>query len=248
MTAPAAAGAAGAGSEMTGSLPLQPVSPALSRVLVFSRTLGFRHDSIGAGVTAIQKLGVENGFSVDPTEDPTRFNDATLADYDVVVFLSTTADVLDDTQQGAFQRYIQAGGGWVGVHSATDTEYGWPWYGQLIGNGAWFRVHPPIQTAQLVVEQADHASTAHLPARFSLQDEWYNFRANPRAAVTVLLRLDETSYMAGDGAMGDHPIAWYHEFDGGRAWYTALGHRIELYTDPQYTRHLLGGIKWAAGS
>ena len=111
MTGPAAAGAAGAGSEMTGSLPLQPVSPALSRVLVFSRTLGFRHDSIGAGVTAIQKLGVENGFSVDPTEDPTRFNDATLADYDVVVFLSTTADVLDDTQQGAFQRYIQAGGG-----------------------------------------------------------------------------------------------------------------------------------------
>jgi cytochrome c len=223
-------------------------SPAvLSRVLVFTRTLGFRHESIGAGVTALQKLGTENGFSVDATEDATRFTDSSLAGYDVVVWLSTTADVLDDAQQSAFQRYIQAGGGWVGVHAAADTEYDWPWYGQLIGNGAWFRKHPPIQTAQLVVEQRDHASTAHLPGTFSLQDEWYNFRANPRASVNVLLRLDESSYAAGEGAMGDHPIAWYHEFDGGRAWYTALGHRIELYTDPQYTQHLLGGLRWAAG-
>jgi cytochrome c len=258
-----------AGSEMRGNLPLQP-NPAgpppvgtpgagedpgstepsaatLSRVLVFTRTLSYRHDSIGPGVAALQKLGTENGFTVDPTEDPTWFNDATLADFDVVVWLSTTADVLDDAQQSAFQRYIQAGGGWVGVHAASDTEYGWAWYGQLIGNGAWFRVHPAIQTAQLVVEQQAHESTAHLPAAFSLQDEWYNFRANPRASVTVLLRLDETSYAPGEGAMGDHPIAWYHEFEGGRAWYTALGHRTELYTDPQYTRHLLGGLRWAAG-
>jgi cytochrome c len=257
------------GSEMMRSVPLQPnpasptpagipgvgedppstePSPAtLSRVLVFTRTLGFRHDSIGAGVAALQKLGTENGFRVDATEDPTRFNDATLSDYDVVVWLSTSADVLDDAQQSAFQRYIQAGGGWVGVHAASDTEYDWPWYGQLIGNGAWFRVHPAIQTARLVVEQRDHASTAHLPASFSLQDEWYNFFANPRASVKVLLRLDETSYAAGEGAMGDHPIAWYHEFDGGRGWYTALGHRSELYKDPQFTQHLLGGLRWAAG-
>jgi len=258
---------AGTASETTGSLPLQPnppgsaaegtagvgeepgstEPPTLRRVLVFTRTLGYRHDSIGAGIAALQKLGAESAFAVDPTEDPTRFNDATLADYDVVVWLSTTADVLDDSQQSAFQRYIEAGGGWMGIHSATDTEYDWPWYGQLLGNGAWFRVHPAIQTAQLVVEQWDHASTEHLPATFSLQDEWYNFRANPRASVNVLLRLDESSYAAGEGAMGDHPIAWYHEFDGGRAWYTALGHRIELYTDPQFTQHLLGGLRWAAG-
>jgi cytochrome c len=253
--APFAAGAPGVGavpavgSPGVGERPVgtEPSSAALRRVLVFTRTLGYRHDSIGAGVAALQQLGAENGFTVDATEDPTRFADASLADVDVVVWLSTTADVLDDGQQAAFQRYIQAGGGWVGVHAAADTEYDWPWYGQLLGNGAWFRIHPPIQTAQLVVEQRDHASTAHLPASFSLQDEWYNFRANPRASVNVLLHLDETSYAPGDGAMGDHPIAWYHEFDGGRAWYTALGHRSELYTDPQYTQHLLGGLRWAAG-
>jgi type 1 glutamine amidotransferase len=261
MASPAPNGAAGSGAssagnnESAGNLPLQPSGntsttpePArLERVLVFSRTLGFRHDSIAAGIAAIQKLGMEQGFAVDQSEDPAQFNDATLADYDVVIWLSTTADVLDDGQQSAFQRYIEAGGGWVGVHAAADTEYDWPWYGQLLGNNAWFRIHPMIQTAQVDVEQADHPATAHLPARFALEDEWYNFRANPRSAVNVLLRLDETSYQPGDGAMGDHPIAWYHEFDGGRAFYTALGHRIELYTDPQYTQHLLGGIRWAAG-
>ena len=230
-----------------GSDTTTPESPLLARVLVFTRTLGYRHDSIGAGVQAIQKLGREHGFAVVRSEDPSDFNDATLADYDVVIWLSTTADVLDDDQQSAFQRYIAGGGGWVGIHAAADTEYDWPWYGQLLGNDAWFLRHPAIQTAQLDVEQSDHASTAHLPARFSLQDEWYNFRANPRSAVNVLLRLDETSYLPGDGAMGDHPIAWYHEFDGGRAFYTALGHRAELYTYPQYTQHLLGGIQWAAG-
>jgi len=135
----------------------------------------------------------------------------------------------------------------VGVHAAADTEYGWPWYGQLIGGNAWFKSHPAIQTVTLNVEKADHASTAHLPATFQLQDEWYNFQANPRASVTVLLTLDESSYTPGVDAMGDHPIAWFHEFDGGRAWYTALGHRQELYQDPSFTQHLLGGIRWAAG-
>ncbi|MEY2935375.1 MAG: hypothetical protein RL033_6124 [Pseudomonadota bacterium] len=216
--------------------------------MVFSRTLSYRHDSIGPGIEALRKLGSENGFSVDASEDGETFSDATLGDYDVVVFLSTTADVLSDPQQGALQRYVQAGGGWVGVHSASDTEYDWPWYGQLLGNDAWFRIHPAIQVAQLDVEQVAHPSTAHLPARFSLQDEWYNFRANPRSSVTVLLRLDESSYAPGEGAMGsDHPISWYHEFDGGRAWYTAIGHRSELYGDAQYTQHLLGGLRWAAG-
>ncbi len=248
-------GSAGSESEGTGGeLPLQPGTggpgepPALERVLVFSRTLSYRHDSIGPGTEAIRQLGTQNGFAVDASEDATTFNDAALSGYDVVLFLSTTADVLNDEQQDAFQRYIQGGGGWVGIHAASDTEYDWPWYGQLLGNGAWFLMHPAIQTAQLDVEQAAHASTEHLPARFSLQDEWYNFRANPRSAVTVLLRLDESSYTPGIGAMGsDHPITWCHEFDGGRAWYTAIGHRSELYSDPLYLQHLLGGIRWAAG-
>jgi type 1 glutamine amidotransferase len=222
--------------------------PSLERVLVFTRTLGFRHDSIGAGVQAIVTLGTANGFTVEQTEDPSSFSDAALGGFDVVVWLNTTADVLDANQQAAFERFIRAGGGWVGVHAASDTEYGWAWYGQLLGGGAYFLNHPAIQTVELNVEDAAHVSTAHLPASFDMQDEWYNFRANPRPSVSVLLRLNEASYQPGDGAMGqDHPIAWYHEFDGGRAWYTALGHRMELYQDTRFTQHLLGGIRWAAG-
>ncbi len=240
------------------TIPPDEEPPALESVLVFTRTGGFRHDAIGPGIEAIRALGSANGFSVTQTEEPSMFSDAGLAPHDVVIFLSTTGEVLDDTQQAAFERYIRAGGGWVGVHAATDTEYDWAWYGQLIGGAAYFRSHPAIQSAVVNVEVATHASTQHLPASFRFEDELYNFRANPRGAVTVLMTLDETSYTAGDGAMGaDHPIAWYHEFEGGRAWYTALGHRSELYrSDPdparqesftRFTQHLLGGIQWAAG-
>jgi type 1 glutamine amidotransferase len=220
----------------------------LSRVLAYTRTTGYRHDSIGPGVEALRQLGAQNGFSVDQSEEPAAFTDQNLEGYDVVVFLSTTAEVLDEAGQGALERYIQAGGGWVGIHAAADTEYDWPWYGQLLGNDAWFRVHPAIQYVFVDVEKADHASTAHLTARFSWLDELYNYQVNPRPAVTVLLRLDESTYSPGDGAMGsDHPISWYHEFDGGRAWYTGLGHRQELYADPVYLQHVLGGLRWAAG-
>lgn len=225
-----------------------PSPPVLERVLVFSRTQGYRHEAIGPGIEALRTLGAASGFEVDASEDPSGFNDENLAGFDVVVFLSTTADVLDDGQQAAFERYIRAGGGWVGVHAAADTEYDWPWYGQLLGGGAYFKSHPEIQTVQLVVENATHPATAHLPGSLSVQDEWYNFQQNPRAAVSVLMTLDESSYSPGADAMGDdHPIAWFHEFDGGRAFYTALGHRSELYTDPLFTQHLLGGIRWAAG-
>lgn len=239
--------------------PEQPLpGAALESVLVFSRTAGYRHDAIGPGIEAIRALGAANGFTVTPTEDASAFSDEALAVHDVVIFLSTTGDVLDANQQAAFERYVRAGGGWVGIHAATDTEYDWPWYGQLIGGGAYFRSHPVIQTAVVNVELSTHASTHHLPASFSIEDELYNFRANPRSAATILMTLDETSYSAGDGAMGsDHPISWYHEFDGGRAWYTALGHRSELYrsdSDPArqaiftlFIQHLLGGIRWAAG-
>lgn len=236
----------GAGDDPSAAAPDELA--VLENVLVFSRTVGYRHEAIGPGIEALQALGAANGFTVVATEDPALFDDVGLAEFDVVVFLSTTMDVLDDAQQAAFERYIQSGGGWVGVHAASDTEYTWPWYGQLLGNGAWFKSHPEIQTASLDVELTTHASTEHLPARFQLQDEWYSFQENPRSAVTVLLTLDESSYSPGADPMGaDHPIAWCHEFDGGRAWYTALGHRQELYQDPLFTQHLLGGIRWAAG-
>lgn len=221
---------------------------SLEAILVFSRTLGYRHEAIGPGIDALRTLGAANGFAVEASEDPGAFNDENLSGFDVVVFLSTTADVLDDGQQAALERYIRAGGGWVGVHAAADTEYDWPWYGQLLGGGAYFKSHPEIQTVQLEVENATHSATAHLPSSFALQDEWYNFQQNPRPAVSVLMTLDESSYSPGPDAMGDdHPIAWFHEFEGGRAFYTALGHRSELYTDPLFTQHLLGGVRWAAG-
>lgn len=243
--APAEGGGGAGGSETGGD---EPRVASLERILVFSRTVGFRHDSIAAGVQALSALGAANGFAVEATEDAAELSDDGLAGYDVVVWLNTTADVLDADQQAAFERFIQAGGGWVGVHSASDTEYDWPWYGQLLGGGAYFQNHPVIQVAELNVEDPSHPSTAHLPATFSLEDEWYNFQTNPRASVSVLMTLNESSYQPGEDAMGDdHPIAWYHEFDGGRAWYTALGHRQELYQDPVFTGHLLGGIRWAAG-
>ncbi|MFF5217139.1 ThuA domain-containing protein [Micromonospora sp. NPDC000442] len=215
-------------------------------VLVFSKTAGFRHASIPTGIAAIQELGAEHGFTVDTTEDGAAFTDANLAQYRAVIWLSTTGDVLTADQQAAFERYIQAGGGYAGIHAASDTEYSWSWYGELVG--AYFNSHPANQTATVKVEDPAHPSTAHLPERWSRFDEWYNYRTNPRGAVHVLATLDETSYSAGSGAMGhDHPIAWCQDYDGGRAWYTGGGHTDESYAEPEFRTHLLGGIRTAAG-
>lgn len=224
--------------------------PALAgepfHVLVFSKTAGFRHDSIGAGVALVEALGEENGFGVDATEEASTFTDEGLAPYRGVIWLNTTGDVLDRAQEAAFERYIRSGGGYVGVHSAADTEHDWPFYGELLGGGAWFLSHPAIQTAQLDLEEPDHPSTVHLAFGFAFTDEWYSFRGNPRGAVNVLLTIDESTYDPGPHPMGDHPIAWFHELDGGRAWYTNLGHRSETYAEFAFGRHLLGGVLWAA--
>src|SRR6266699_4233490 len=188
------------------------------RLLVFSKTGAFRHASIKDGKIALQKLATEHNFAVDFTEDSTVFNDANLAHYDAVVFLLTTGEVLNDSQQAAFERYIRAGGGYVGIHSATDTEYTWPWYGGLVG--AYFdRIHGHSKVVQATVHVVDrtHPSTAMLPGMWVRTDEWYNFASNPRGRVSVLMTLDESTYSG--GTMGaDHPIAWYHEYAGGRAW------------------------------
>jgi type 1 glutamine amidotransferase len=214
-------------------------------LLIFSRTAGYRHTSIELGVAALARLAQDRGWRAVASDDPAQFTDATLADFNVVVFLSTTGDVLDEAQQAAFERFIRAGNGFVGIHAAADTEYDWPWYGELVG--AYFKAHPEIQPASIIVEDQTHPSTAHLPSTWQRTDEWYGFRANPRDAVHVLLRLDETSYSAGDGAMGaDHPIAWYHDHDGGRAFYTALGHTDQSYSDELFLSHLAGALTWAA--
>ena len=217
------------------------------RVLVFTKTTGFRHDSIPDGIALVQSLGAANGFRVDASEDAAVFTPQGLKAYRAVIFLNTTGEVLNAAQKAAFRTYIRQGGGWVGVHSAADTEHAWPFYGQLLGRGAWFVSHPAIQTATLLREDAAHPSTRHYPASFSFTDEWYNFKADPRDAVDVLLAIDESSYSPGSDAMGDHPIAWCHPIGLGRAWYTTLGHRSETYADPAFAQHLLGGILWAAG-
>jgi len=222
-----------------------PASAApLTKVLVFSKTAGFRHSSIPNGIAAIQQLGAANGFTVTATEDASQFTTANLAQYQAVIWLSTTGDVLTATQQTAFESYIGSGGGYVGIHAAADTEYNWPFYGNLVG--AYFASHPAIQSAQLRVEDNTNPSTSHLPATWTRTDEWYNYRTNPRSSARVLINLNESTYTG--GSMGDHPITWCKNYGGGRAWYTGLGHTEATYSESNFTRMLLGGIQIAAGA
>ncbi len=211
------------------------------RILVFSKTRGFHHTSIPAGVAAVQKLGLENDFAVDTTTDSSYFTKKILKRYDAVVFMSTTGNILNDEEQSAFEKYIQKGGGFVGVHAATDTEYDWPWYNKLVG--AYFKSHPKQQDAVLNVVDNTHISTKHLPSTWKRWDEWYNFKSI-QPDLHVLITIDEKSYTG--GANGDtHPMAWYHDFDGGRAFYTEFGHTDESFKDPLFLQHLLGGIQYA---
>jgi len=215
-----------------------------AKVLVFTRTAGYHHSSIAAGANAIIKLGQENNFDVDTTSNADMFTEDTLKQYAAIVFLSTTdtADVLlNNYQENAFQRYIEAGGGFVGIHAATDAGYHWGWYQRLVG--ATFNGHPEQQQATLHVVDKNDISTKHLPDPWVRKDEWYNFK-NLNKDVHVLLTIDEKSYKGGTNG-DNHPMAWYHDYDGGRAWYTELGHTEESYSDPNYLKHILGGIKYA---
>jgi cytochrome c len=215
------------------------------RVLVFSKTAGFRHASIPAGIAAIQELGRGNGFTVDATEDATVISDAGLAPYRVLVFLSTTGDFLDSMQQAALRRWVERGGGWVGIHAAADAESHWPWYGMLVG--AWFARHPMVQRATIHVTDRRHPATAALPETWTRVDEWYDFKSNPRGTVHVLATVAESSYQG--GSMGaDHPIIWCHQVGAGRSFYTALGHTTESFAEPLFLAQLLGAIRWAGGA
>jgi len=214
------------------------------KVLVFSATAGFRHESIESGIAALNQLATDKGFEIDASEDAALFSFENLVQYDAVIFLSTTGDILNDHQQQAFEAYINQGGGYVGIHAASDTEYDWPWYGELVG--AYFESHPSIQPATLIVSDRVHPSTKRLPERWIRTDEWYNFQSNPRGDVHVLATLDEDTYSGGN--MGyDHPIAWCHEFDGGRAWYTGGGHTNESYEEQEFMEHIYGGVLYASG-
>ncbi len=215
------------------------------KVLVFSKTMGFKHASIPAGIAAIQKLGLENGFEVDTTKNAELFTEENLEKYSSIIFLSTTMNVLDASQEAAFERYIQSGGGYVGIHAATDTEYDWGWYTKLVG--AQFLSHPAgTPEANFIIKDNSFIATKHLTdSVWKRTDELYNYK-NINSDVNVLMTLDESTYEG--GANGDfHPIAWYHDFDGGRAFYTGGGHTDESFLEEDFLKHILGGIQYAIG-
>lgn len=216
---------------------------ASARILIFSKTTGFRHASIPVGKAALRKLGHEHQVKVDTTENAAYFVADSLKQYRAVVFLNTTLDVLNPEQQTAFENYIRGGGGFAGVHAATDTEYDWPWYTKLVG--AQFESHPKVQQAVVTVAKRDHPATKGLPERWERTDEWYNFK-NLNPEVQVLARLDESTYTGGKHGE-QHPIAWFHAYDGGRAFYTGLGHTVESYSEPAFLEHVWGGIVYAIG-
>lgn len=213
------------------------------RALVFSKTKGFRHQSIPDGVMAIKKLSRENVFDMHSTEDADYITDKNLANFDVIILMSTTGTIFNEEQKAVIQRFVQSGKGIVGIHSATDTEYDWPWYTKLIG--AQFMNHPHQQTLKLNVINREHPSTYHLPAKWVWTDELYAFK-NFNPDVTVLITADERTYDP-KGGMGEfHPMSWTHEYDGGRIFYTALGHTDESFLDDNFLKHILGGIWWSA--
>ena len=215
-------------------------------MLVYTRTLGYRHDAIPAGIAAVREMGAEGGFAVDATEDASAFTPENLGRYRAIVFLNTSGDVLDERQKAAFQNYIERGGGLAAVHQGVTTLDKWPWYVALVG-GVKFGGHPKVQPATCRCEVRDHPATKALPESWSWTDEWYNYKPSPRARSHVLMTVDEASYQG--GTMGkDHPISWYREAGKGRVWCTGLGHvpRKAMAGRP-FRSHLLGGMQWAAG-
>ena len=218
------------------------VRPSSFRVLVFTKHQGYSHRSIPAAVAAMHTLGARHGFTVLATDDANLFVDDALRAFSAVIFLNTTGNILSEEQKAAVERYVHAGGGVVGIHSALDTESGWAWYHRLLG--ADFANHPPVQRARLIVSSAAEARSPRLPQPWERTDEWYNYRAPPES-VNVLVSVDEESYRG--GTMGrSHPVSWSHDFEGGRAWYTAMGHTTCTYSEGPFLDHVLGGIRYAA--
>ena len=220
-------------------------------VLVFSKTSGFRHNSISAGLKMMSDLAQERKWILTATENGDLFTPEFLKTFDAVVFLNPTQEVLNDLQQKNFEEYMATGKGFVGIHAAADCEYNWAWYGQL--NGAFFRTHPPAQTATVIFENTDHPTMVPFKGmeNYRTFDEWYSFKENPRAKVKVLARLDETSL---DKAtlkddkwkMGDHPLIWYQEIGNSRSYYTVFGHTPEAFQDPKIKEHIGCAVDWVA--
>jgi cytochrome c len=219
---------------------------ASPNVLVFSKTNGYRHKSIEAGIAAFKKMSAEKKFTVEFTEDSTQFTPANLKRFKAVIFLNTTGNVLGDAEQTAFEKFIQSGGGYLGIHSATDCEYKWPWYGKLAG--AYFLNHPGpknVLNGKFYVVDKNHPATRGMPAEFERSDEFYSFKEiNPD--INVLVKIDEKSYAGGKNG-DNHPMSWYHDYDGGRAFYTAMGHTDKTSSEPLFLNHVYAGLQYAIG-
>jgi len=221
-------------------------------VLLFTSTHGFHHQSQLEGVAAMRTLAQKHFFALDWQEDPSVFNDENLNKFQAIVFLSTTGDILNPEQKAAMQRFIQSGKGFVGIHSASDTEYNWEWYTKLVGRS--FHIHPVIQTAELEVIDRKFPGMERMPNRFLWTEEWYEFGPENIKGLNYILTVDEKTYdpavswgpKSGKGMGKFHPMAWYHEYDGGRSFYTALGHTAADYSDTLFLEHVYGGIYWAA--
>lgn len=219
-----------------------PQSPPEHGILIFSKTEGFRHESIEPATAQLQYIGKRaHLFWTDHTEDATMFTSEILSKYKAVLFLSTTQDVLNESQQQAFKTYINNGGGFIGIHAATDTEYDWPWYNKLVG--AYFESHPEgVQTANIRIKDSLHPSTASLPNPWTVTDELYNFKDISKD-IHIIATIDESTYDGGNNGEF-HPISWSQEYDGGRMFYTGLGHTTEMYSNDLFLAHLLGGISY----
>jgi type 1 glutamine amidotransferase len=221
------------------------------KALLVTTTRGWHHESLHYGVLALQQMGQRNFFDVVLFEDPNSFTDKNLEQYQVVIFLNTTGDIFDSAQQRVIERFIRSGKGFVGIHSASDTEYDWDWYTKLVGR--MFRIHPVVQTARLKVFDNGFPGTRELDGR-QWTDEWYEFGPEKVGGLHYVLGVDETTYnpnvqwgeKKGNGMGNMHPLSWYHEYDGGRSFYTALGHLPTNFNDPAFLQHLYAGILWAA--
>lgn len=222
------------------------------KVLLVTTTRGWHHESLHYGVLAIQELGRKNFFDVVLWEDPNGFTDKYLEQFQAVIFLNTTGDIFDSAQQKVMERFIQSGKGYVGIHSASDTEYDWDWYTKLVGR--MFRIHPAIQTARLNIIDSSFPGLQGFTGNKLWTDEWYEFSADKITGLNTIMSVDETSYnpnvqwgdKKGVGMGKMHPVAWYHNYDGGRAFYTSLGHMPAIFSDPSFLNFLYAGIFWAA--
>ena len=211
------------------------------RVLMLTTTAGFRHDSIPTARDVMSNLSSSGGFTVTATEDLGSLSAGSLSSYDVLFFALTSGELaLGADQKGAIMDFVARGGGFMGVHSATDTLYNWSEYGQLVG--AYFKEHPWTTTASVIVEDQAHPTTAALGSSFSIREEFYTFRENPRPNASVLLRLDPASV----NAAGDYPLAWRRSHGAGRVYYNALGHFSETWRDSRFQQQLTAAVRWTS--